>query len=63
MYGNIIFGGGIGAIIDHNNGKGYKYPSWLQLKFGKTMVFDRSTEKDGQAVVGVEAAASAVASK
>jgi hypothetical protein len=63
MYGNILFGGGIGAIIDHNNGKGYNYPAWMQLKFGKTIVFDRYTEKDGQAAIGVDAAASAVASK
>jgi hypothetical protein len=27
MWGNIIFGGGIGAIIDHNNGSAYEYPS------------------------------------
>lgn len=63
LAGNILFGGGIGAIIDHNNGKGYTYPSWLQLQFGKTMVFDRRNEKDGKAVVGVDSAASAVASK
>ena len=63
MYGNIVFGGPIGAFIDHNNGRGYNYPTWLQLQFGKTITFDRRTEKDGQAVVGVDAAASAVASK
>jgi hypothetical protein len=27
MFGNIIFGGGIGAIIDHNKGTGYDYLS------------------------------------
>ncbi len=26
MAGNIIFGGGIGAIIDHNKGTAYTYP-------------------------------------
>ena len=47
MFGNIILGGGIGAIIDHNKGTAYTYPTWVQLVYGKTLVFDRSTEKDG----------------
>ncbi|MFN7220015.1 MAG: hypothetical protein ACK5UX_05200 [Burkholderiales bacterium] len=54
LAGNIIFGGGIGAIIDHNKGTAYTYPSWIQLVFGKSLVFDRSTEKDGQPVPGME---------
>lgn len=54
MWGNIIIGGGIGAIIDHNKGTAYTYPTWMQLVFGKTLVFDRSAEKDGQPAVGVE---------
>lgn len=55
MFGNIILGGGIGAIIDHNKGTAYTYPQWVQLVFGKSMVFDRGAEKDGLPVVGVEA--------
>lgn len=35
MFGNIILGGGIGAIIDHNKGTAYTYPTWVQLVFGK----------------------------
>jgi hypothetical protein len=62
LAGNIIFGGGIGAIIDHNKGTAYTYPTWVQLEFGKTLIFDRATEKDGQPVVGV-APAAPVASK
>jgi hypothetical protein len=31
MFGNIIFGGGIGAIIDHNSGAAYEYPSMIQI--------------------------------
>lgn len=54
MAGNIIFGGGIGAIIDHNKGTAYTYPTWIQLVFGKTLVFDRSDEKEGQPVQGTE---------
>ena len=54
MWGNIILGGGIGAVIDHNKGTAYSYPVWMQLAFGKTLVFDRSTEKEGQPTLGVE---------
>ena len=36
MFGNIILGGGIGAIIDHNNGSAYEYPSLIRIFMGKT---------------------------
>ncbi|UCH17593.1 MAG: hypothetical protein JSW36_00675 [Burkholderiales bacterium] len=54
MFGNIILGGGIGAIIDHNKGTAYTYPTWVQLVYGKTLVFDRSAEKEGQPTLGAE---------
>ena len=54
MFGNIILGGGIGAIIDHNKGTAYTYPTWVQLIFGKSLVFDRSAEKEGQPTVPAE---------
>lgn len=38
MFGNILFGGGIGAIIDHNNGTAYEYPNFVQVVMG-TEVF------------------------
>ena len=44
MYGNIIFGGGIGAVIDHNKGTGYDYPSRLPVKMGESVVVDKKTE-------------------
>ena len=47
MFGNILLGGGIGAIIDHNKGTAYTYPTWVQLTFGKSLVFDRNAEKEG----------------
>ncbi|MDP2878877.1 MAG: hypothetical protein Q8N74_05040 [Sulfuricella sp.] len=34
MFGNIIFGGGIGAIVDHNNGAAYEYPTFIQILMG-----------------------------
>ena len=58
MWGNIIIGGGIGAIIDHNKGTAYTYPTWMQLVFGRTFIFDRSAEKEGQPVAGTEPAGS-----
>jgi hypothetical protein len=48
MFGNIIFGGGIGAIIDHSKGTAYNYPTWLQLVFGRTLNFDRNEHEDGK---------------
>ena len=62
MWGNILIGGGIGAVIDHNRGTAYTYPTWVQLVFGKTLNFDRRDEKDGQptpSTEGVVAAAPA----
>lgn len=52
MFGNIILGGGIGAIIDHNKGTAYTYPTWIQLIFGQTRIFDRTDEKDGMPLTG-----------
>jgi hypothetical protein len=44
MYGNIIFGGGIGALIDHSKGTGYDYPNQLPVKMGESVVVDKKTE-------------------
>ena len=52
MFGNIILGGGIGAVIDHNKGTAYTYPIWIQMVFGKTLTFDRSADKEGQPNAG-----------
>ncbi len=45
MWGNIIFGGGIGAIIDHNKGTGYDYPNQLPVKMGEAVVIDKKNEE------------------
>lgn len=34
MYGNIILGGGIGALVDHHNGSAYEYPGFVQVIMG-----------------------------
>ncbi|MBS0390451.1 MAG: hypothetical protein JSR23_04715 [Proteobacteria bacterium] len=44
MFGNIIFGGGIGAIIDHSKGTGYDYPNQLPVKMGEATVVDKRNE-------------------
>ena len=43
LFGNIIIGGGIGAIIDHNRGTAYTYPTWVQLVFGQMLVLIEAT--------------------
>jgi len=48
MFGNIIFGGGIGALIDHNKGTGYDYPNTLPVKMGASSVVDRRDEQKQQ---------------
>lgn len=34
MFGNILFGGAIGALIDHDNGSAYEYPTFIQILMG-----------------------------
>jgi hypothetical protein len=44
MFGNIIFGGGVGAIIDHNNGSAYEYPPVLKLIMGQDSTIKEGTK-------------------
>lgn len=55
MFGNIIFGGGVGAVIDHAKGTAYNYPTWLQLVFGRLLSFDRSDYVEGKPNLAFEA--------
>ena len=41
MWGNIVFGGGVGALIDHSKGTGYAYPDQIQVIMGKSRTLDR----------------------
>jgi uncharacterized protein YfiM (DUF2279 family) len=41
MWGNIVFGGGVGALIDHSKGTGYAYPDQIQIIMGKSRTLDR----------------------
>lgn len=44
MWGNIIFGGGVGAIIDHNNGSAYQYPPVLKLTMGQDTTIQEGSQ-------------------
>ncbi len=45
LYGNILFGGAIGAAIDHKSGNAYNYSDSLVVVMGKTTVLDRRNYK------------------
>jgi hypothetical protein len=47
MFGNIILGGGIGAIVDHSNGSAYNYPEWMKFVMGQFGIFDRKNSVEG----------------
>jgi hypothetical protein len=53
LAGNILIGGGIGAIIDHTKGTAYTYPQWIQLVIEKLITFDRRNDTDGKPNMGV----------
>jgi hypothetical protein len=36
MWGNVILGGGIGAVVDHNNGSAYEYPGLISVYMGRS---------------------------
>jgi uncharacterized protein YceK len=55
MFGNILFGGGIGAIIDHNKGTAYSYPDWIRVIMGDNLVYDRKNNKDNEVMLGQSA--------
>lgn len=47
MFGNIILGGGIGAIVDHSNGSAYNYPDWIKFVMGQFAIYDRKDFVEG----------------
>jgi hypothetical protein len=44
MFGNILFGGGIGAIVDHNTGAAYEYPTLIQIMMGTEVKIQTNPE-------------------
>ncbi len=51
-FGNILIGGGVGAIVDQATGKAYNFPEWIQVVMGKTLTFDRADHKSGEMTPG-----------
>ncbi len=50
MFGNILLGGGIGAIVDHNNGTAYDYPALIKIYMGRInqKIEDKSVESSAK---------------
>lgn len=44
MFGNILLGGGIGAIVDHNSGAAYEYPTFVQVVMGSNITIGTKRE-------------------
>lgn len=44
MFGNILLGGGIGAIVDHNSGAAYEYPTLIQIMMGAEVKIQTNPE-------------------
>jgi hypothetical protein len=40
LFGNVIFGGAIGAVIDHTRGTAYDYPSQVRVVLGTSRVIE-----------------------
>lgn len=59
MFGNILIGGAIGAIVDHTSGAAYEYPEQVRVVMGRTSTF---TLPRGTAPGGYEPAATNFAS-
>ena len=62
MAGNILAGGAIGALVDHNSGAAYTYPTWVRLVFGEFAVLDRKDEREGMVLSASPGSATTVKS-
>lgn len=60
MFGNILFGGGIGAIIDHSKGTGYNYPNDMPVKMGDSTTVDKQHENKTTNTTSAQAPATTV---
>lgn len=45
MFGNVIFGGGVGAVIDHAKGTAYDYPQNIPVEMGKSQNLGKMNKK------------------
>jgi uncharacterized protein YceK len=58
MFGNIILGGGIGAIVDHNTGAAYEYPTLIQIMMGSNIKIEPPKPNPDSANSNTDASAS-----
>jgi hypothetical protein len=56
IWGNLILGGGLGALVDHGTGKGYNYPYIFEIVMGKFNEYDRHNQENEKAAVSTEKA-------
>ncbi len=57
MFGNILFGGGIGAIVDHSTGAAYEYPTLIQVMMGATTTIGGTADSASAPAAELEATA------
>lgn len=62
LAGNILIGGAIGAMVDHNTGSAYTYPTWVRLVFGEYVTLDRKDEREGVAMAASAGSATGLTS-
>lgn len=62
IYGNIVVGGGVGAVVDHNNGTAYEYPAIIQVPMGafSRVEAPKATDKSGKQKAELQAAPTAM---
>jgi hypothetical protein len=48
MFGNILLGRDIGAIVDHNTGSAYEYPTFIQVMMGSNVTIGTKRENSPQ---------------
>jgi hypothetical protein len=54
IWGNLILGGGIGAVVDRSTGKGYNYPFIFDIIMGRFTEYDRHNQENDQAAKSSE---------
>lgn len=43
IFGNVLVGGGIGALVDHRNGAAYAYPGLIRIILGESLTITPTT--------------------
>lgn len=62
MYGNIVVGGGVGAVVDHNNGSAYEYPTVVRVAMGSFSKIESSKVAEKKGWTRADSSANAMSS-